>query len=87
MYGLPQVGILANKLLKKGLVKHGYAKVQHTPGLFQHSFRPVTCTLVVEDFVVKYVGTEHANHLIYHDGTGRRVYNREILERPTLFWN
>jgi hypothetical protein len=29
MYGLPQAGILANKLLKKRLVRHGYIEVPH----------------------------------------------------------
>eukprot|EP00804_Cyclotella_cryptica_P019675 CCRYP_016443-RA/>CCRYP_016443-RA protein AED:0.57 eAED:0.37 QI:0/0/0/1/1/1/2/0/345 len=33
-YGLPQSGILANKLLKKRLAKHGYFEVAHTPGLW-----------------------------------------------------
>ena len=33
IYGLPQVGILANKLLKKRLKPHGYYEVPHTPGL------------------------------------------------------
>ena len=33
MYGLPQAGILANKLLKQRLAKHGYYKCKHTPGL------------------------------------------------------
>jgi hypothetical protein len=36
MYGLPQAGILANKLLKKHLAKHGYFEQFHTPGLFSH---------------------------------------------------
>ena len=35
MYGLPQSGILANKLLKERLAPHGYCEVQHTQGLFQ----------------------------------------------------
>ena len=34
MYGLPQAGILANKLLRKRLEPHGYFEVQHTPGLW-----------------------------------------------------
>ena len=34
MYGLPQAGILANKLLKKRLAKYGYFKMPHTPGLW-----------------------------------------------------
>jgi hypothetical protein len=36
MYGLPQAGILANKLLEKHLTKHGYFEQPHTPGLFSH---------------------------------------------------
>jgi hypothetical protein len=39
-YGLPQAGILANKLLKKRLAKHGYFELPHTPGLFKHISRP-----------------------------------------------
>ena len=35
-YGLPQAEILANKLLKKRLAKHGYFELPHTPGLFKH---------------------------------------------------
>ena len=34
IYGLPQAGVLANKLLKGRLSKHGYYEVPHTPGLF-----------------------------------------------------
>jgi hypothetical protein len=52
MYGLPLAGRLAN----------GYHPVEHTHGLWRHDTRPVTLTLVVEDFGVKYVGREHANH-------------------------
>ena len=36
----------------------------HTPGLWRHVTRPVQFTLVVDDFGVKYVGKEHAVHLI-----------------------
>jgi hypothetical protein len=45
MYGLPQAGILANKLLTKGLALHGYAPTTHTPGLWQHKTCPITFTL------------------------------------------
>jgi hypothetical protein len=64
MYGLPQAGILANKLLKKRLAKHGYFEVTHTPGLWKHISRPISFTLVVDDFGIKYVGKEHADHLL-----------------------
>lgn len=63
MYGLPQAGILANKLLKKRLAKHGYYEVTHTPGLWKHITRPIQFTLVVDDFGIKYVGKEHVDHL------------------------
>jgi hypothetical protein len=33
MYGLPQAGILASKLLKKRFARHGYYEQHHTPGL------------------------------------------------------
>ena len=63
-YGLPQSGILANKLLKKRMAKHGYFEVPHTPGLWKHVSRPIQFTLVVDDFGIKYVGEEHFKHLI-----------------------
>ena len=39
IYGLPQSGILANKLLKERLAEHGYYELPHTPGLFTHKMR------------------------------------------------
>jgi hypothetical protein len=50
MYGLPQAGVLANKLLVKRLAQAGYHPCQFTPGLWQHIWRPVTFCLVVDDF-------------------------------------
>jgi hypothetical protein len=64
VWGLPQAGILANKLLRKRLLTHGYYECKHTPGLWQHLTRPISFTLVVDDFGVKYVGKEHVDHLI-----------------------
>ena len=64
VYGLPQAGILANKLLRKRLAKHGYFELPHTPGLWRHIARPVWFTLVVDDFGIKYIGEEHAKHLL-----------------------
>jgi hypothetical protein len=63
MYGLPQAGILANKQLLPHLQKHGYHPCPHTHGLFKHETRPLAFTLIVDDFGVKYVGIEHAQHL------------------------
>ena len=54
MYGLPEAGILANKILKKRLIKHGYYEWQFTPGLYRHVWRPIMFSLVVGDFGVKW---------------------------------
>ena len=64
MYGLPQVAILASKLLKEQLSKHGYDKLDHTPGLFKHETRPVWFTLTVDNVGVKYIDKEHAGHIM-----------------------
>jgi hypothetical protein len=64
MYGLPQAGILAQELLEKRLNEHGYSQSKAVPGLWTHQTRPISFTLVVDDFGVKYVGKEHAMHLI-----------------------
>ena len=64
MYGLPQAGMLANKLLKRRLAKHGYYEVRHTPGYWRHVWEPINFTLVVDDFGVGYEDNEHTLHLL-----------------------
>ena len=64
MYGLPQAGILAQNLLEKRLKKKGYYQSMYTPGLWLHEWQPIQFSLVVDDFGVKYVGKEHAKHLV-----------------------
>ena len=64
MYGLPQVGKIAHKILKKRLAKAGYYPSQFTPGLWKHVWRTITFTLVVDDFGIKVEGKNHANHLV-----------------------
>jgi hypothetical protein len=51
------------------LAKHGYHEDPNTPCLIKHETRPdqssavqLSCTLVVDDFGVKYKGCEHAEH-------------------------
>ena len=63
MYGLPQAGILAKKLLRKHLAPHGYYELPHTPGVWKHATLPVQFTLAVDDFGVKYQGGS-IHHLI-----------------------
>jgi hypothetical protein len=64
MYGLPQSGILANELLQRNLAKDGYRPKTHTHGLWMNDTLPVSLSLVVDDFGVKNVGREHAEHLM-----------------------
>jgi hypothetical protein len=60
---LKQAGLLANQLLQKRLEPYGYYPARHTPGLWLHKTRPISFTLIVDDFAVKYVGQENAHHL------------------------
>ena len=64
MYGLPQVGLIAQELLEKRLNAKGYRQSKLTPGFWTHDWRPISFALCVDDFGVKYVGKEHAEHLM-----------------------
>jgi hypothetical protein len=64
MYGLPQAGILTNELLQQNLAKDGYRPTTHTQDIWTHNTRPISLSLVVDDFGVKYTGREHAEHLM-----------------------
>ena len=44
--------------------KYDYFQSDKTPGFWTHKWRPISFTLLMDDFGVKYVGKEHANHLI-----------------------
>jgi hypothetical protein len=63
MYGLKQAGLLANQLLQTRLEPFRYYPARHTPGLWLNKTWPISFTLVVDDFAVKYVGKQHAEHL------------------------
>ena len=63
MCGIPEAGILSNKLLKKRLGKHGYYECQFTPGLYRHVWRPIMLSLLVDYFGVKCQGIQHAKYL------------------------
>jgi hypothetical protein len=63
MYSLPQAGILAQNLLEEQLNRHGYHQSPTTPGLWRHDWRPISFTPCINNFGIKYVGKEHANHL------------------------
>ncbi len=64
MYGLPQVVIIAQELLAKRQNEQGYTQSKTTPRLRTHEWRPITFSLIVDDFGVKYIGEEHAQYLL-----------------------
>ncbi len=64
MCGLPQAGLIVQELLQERLAKNGYHQSKIIPGLWTHETWPITFTLVVDDFAIKYVRQEDANHLI-----------------------
>jgi hypothetical protein len=63
MYGLKQAELIANQLLQTRLAPFGYYPARHTPGLWLHKTRPIAFSFIVDDFAVKYVGKQHADHL------------------------
>ncbi len=72
MYGLPQAGILANKLLKKRLAKHGYFEQPHTPGLWRHESHPIWFNLAVDDFGINYIDEGNLQYL--YDALRKETY-------------
>jgi hypothetical protein len=64
MYGLPQAGIITQELLKERLKKAGYTQSKFAPGYWKPEWRPISFTLVVDNFGVKYIGKEHVMHFI-----------------------
>jgi hypothetical protein len=90
IYGLPQSGILAQKLLAERLAKKGYYQCECTPGLWRHKWRPIMFTLIVDDFGIEYVGEEHAIHLCdtikeHYDIT--KNWTGDLYSGINLEWN
>eukprot|EP00804_Cyclotella_cryptica_P017345 CCRYP_018994-RB/>CCRYP_018994-RB protein AED:0.46 eAED:0.46 QI:0/-1/0/1/-1/0/1/0/128 len=84
MYGLPQAGLLANKLLAQRLQIDGYYQCQYTPGLWRHVWRPITFSLVVDDFRHQDRGSH--TRKTPQTGAGKILRGRRGLERTTLLW-
>ena len=63
IYGLKESGRLANDQLKTVLAAADYHPCRFTHGLFTHRTRPISFSLVVDDFGVKYVNKADALHL------------------------
>ena len=64
MYGLPQAGELAQDQLTKRFNKVGYYQSKTAPRYWKHEWRPISFTLVVDNFGVKYVNKADVHHLM-----------------------
>ena len=64
MYGIPEAGRLANDLLRERLKKFGYYECTHTPGFWKHIYKPISWTLIVDDFGFKYTNRQHIKELL-----------------------
>ena len=63
MYGLKETAILAYEQLRNHLELYCYVPFKHTPGMWRHTTDPITFTLAVDDFGIKYFNKVDANHL------------------------
>eukprot|EP00804_Cyclotella_cryptica_P025587 CCRYP_002823-RE/>CCRYP_002823-RE protein AED:0.29 eAED:0.29 QI:0/0/0/1/0/0/2/0/609 len=55
---------LTDKVNKNGMIFVSVTRgIKLVPGLWRHTTRPIQFVLTVDDFGVKYVGREHADHL------------------------
>ncbi len=63
MYNLPQASIIVQDLLTKRLHKAGYRQRKITSGYWHHDWRPISFTLVVDNFRVKYINKKDVKHL------------------------
>jgi len=64
IYGLKEAGVLVNEQLQQHLAPYGYAPIKYTPGLWKHKSNNNIFALIVDDFALKYIGTDNALHLI-----------------------
>ena len=63
MYRLSASGYIANQDLQKHLAKYGYYPTKRTLGLWKHRTRPISFTLVVDEFSVKYTNKDDIDDL------------------------
>jgi hypothetical protein len=64
MYRFPQAGIITQELLEEQLLKAGYHQSKVTPGYWKQDWQPISFTLVVDNFGIKYINKTDVNHLI-----------------------
>ena len=64
MYGLLQAGILVHQLLEERLNEYGYEQSKICLGLWKPISQPISFTLCVDNFWIKYVEWKHVKHLL-----------------------
>jgi len=64
MYGLEEAAIIAYDHRKDHLAIYGYIPFENSPGMWHHTTQPLTFTLAVNDFGIKYFSKQDANHLL-----------------------
>jgi hypothetical protein len=90
MYGLPQADIIAQNLLTKQFNKAGYRQSKITPGYWQHNWCPISFTLVIDDFGMKYIDKNNVEHLmsiLKQDYTINTNWGGMQYLRLTLDWD
>ena len=55
---------VANYRLVEHLTKYGYTPCKLTPDIWRYATRPMVFNLCVDNFGMKYVGKQHASHLL-----------------------
>ena len=77
----------STQVVRKRINEKGYVKEKLTPVFWTHQWRPILFTLCVDDFGVKYVGKQHADHLmqvlsehytILHDWMGAKYLGIDL---------
>ena len=64
MYGLPHTGKITNKRSIKHLEPYGYTLSKFTPGMWKHTTRSITFTLVVGGFGIQFINPTDVTHLL-----------------------
>ena len=90
MYGIPEAGRLANDLLRKRLKEFGYYECLHTPGYWRHIWKPISWTIIVDDFGIKYTNKKDIEELLTIMGkwyTMKIDWQGKSFGGITLEWN
>ena len=60
----PRSGQISKRSVTSNTEKHGYMEATHTPGYWKHMWKPISWTLIVDDFGFKYTNKRHMDKLL-----------------------